>query len=384
MFLLIALCVLSQERFAMDSMKQKLSNNVTDRLSKLFGLGVIFLIVITLTSACKDKAAAGGPPMMAMPIEASVPKIQTVYKKLKATGTLYPQQQITVTSEIAGRIVQLPFKEGQFLHQNDLLIYLDDTVLQAELKKAKAAINLSQLKYERAKSLLGKGSGAQSEVDQALSELKINEANVAFADAQLKKTQIRAPFSGYVGITKIDSGEYITPGQVIAQLSDLSTLKLDFRLPEIYYQVLKTGQTVEIEVDTSTSEKFRGKVVSIDPQIDVDGRSVYLQAVIDNPNFVLRPGLFANVELIIETHENALLVPEQAIQYDNMAVENNAFVFVVKKNKDKNEEAVMQPVSTGVHEKGLVEITKGVKKDDLVITSGHVRLFPNAPVRIIK
>lgn len=350
-----------------------------ENFKKILGLGLLVLITV---AGCKDKPS--GPPMMGMPVEASTPEIKTVYKKLKATGTLYPQQEITVTSEIAGRITQLPFKERELIHQNDLLIYLDDTVLQAELKKAKAAINLSQLKYERAKSLLGKGSGAQSEVDQALSELKINEANVAFAEAQLQKTQIRAPFTGYVGITRIDSGEYIKPGQVIAQLSDISTLKLSFRLPETYYQILKVGQIVEIEVGAYLNKKFTGKVISIDPQIDVEGRSVLLQAQIANPDLVLRPGLFANVELIIETHENALLVPEQAIQYDNLAVEDNTFVYLAKKDKDKNDVAMIQPVTIGVHENGKVEITQGISKNDLVITSGHVRLFPHAPIRMTK
>lgn len=351
---------------------------------KSLGLGLWVLIVITITS-CSEKPS--GPPMMGMPVEASIPEIKTVYKKLQATGTLYPQQEITVTSEIAGRITQLPFKEGELIHKNDVLIDLDATVLKASLNRAKAASNLSQVKYDRAKSLLSKGSGAQSEVDETLSALKINEANVALAQAELEKAQIRAPFTGYVGITRIDSGEYITPGQVIAQLSDISTLKVNFRLTESYYQLLKTGQTVEIEVGAYLNKKFTGKVVAIDPQIDVNGRSILLQAQIPNADLILRPGLFANVELIIETHENALLVPEQAIQYDNLATDgNNTYVFVVKKSEDKNknDEAIIQPVSVGVHEKGKVEVTKGITKNNLVITSGHVRLFPNAPIRITK
>ena len=376
MSLLISASVMSYFRFMGGAM-------VNGTKNKGLGLWItLALSIVIILTGCKDKPAA--PPMMGMPVEASVPEVKTVYKKLKATGTLYPQQEITVTSEIAGRINQLPFKEGELIHKNDLLIYLDDTVLQAGLKKAKAAIILSQLKYERAKSLLAKGSGAQSEVDQMLSELKINEASVVLAEAQLQKTQIRAPFSGYVGITKIDSGEYITPGQVIAQLSDISALKLNFRLPETYYQVLKTGQIVEIEVGALPNQKFMGKVVSIDPQIDVGGRSVLLQAQIANPDLILKPGLFANVELIIETHENALLVPEQAIQYNNLAIENNTFVYLIKKNKDNHDEAVIQPVTIAVHENGKVEVSKGIKKDDLVITSGHIRLFPNAPVRMTK
>lgn len=364
-------------------MKQKLINSISRTIILRLGSFITLFVVIILTSGCKDKAA-GGPPMMAMPVEAGIPKVQTVYKTLKATGTLYPQQEITVTTEVAGRITQLPFKEGQLVHQNDLLIYLDDAVLQAELKKAKAAINLSQLKYERSKSLLTKGGGAQSEVDQALSELKINEANVAFAEAQLQKTQVRAPFNGYISITKVDPGEYIAPGQAVTQLSDISTLKVDFRLPETYYQDLKPGQTVEVEVGERFSEKFIGKVLSIDPQIDIEGRSILLEAQIANADLKLRPGMFANVELILETHENALLLPEQAIQYDNMATENNTFVYLAKPNKDKQLEAVVQPIVTGVHENGLVEIVKGLNKEDNVIISGHVRLFPHAPVRVTK
>lgn len=356
-------------------------------INKRIGLGtklLLSLIMLITLASCGDKQE--GPPMMGMPVEASTPEIKTVFKKVKATGTLYPKQEINVSSEIAGRITQLPFKEGELVHQNDVLISLDDIVLKATLNRAKAAGNLSKLKYERAKSLLAKGSGAQSEVDETLSASKINDANVALAEAELEKTQIRAPFTGYVGLTLIDAGEYITPGQAIVQLSDINTLKLNFRVPETYYQILKTGQTVEIEVGAYIGKKFSGKVVSIDPQIDVNGRSVLLQAEIPNPDLVLRPGLFANVELIIEAHENAMLVPEQAIQYDNLATENNTYVFVVKKGngKDKGDEAIIQPVSTGVHEKGKVEVTKGLSKNDLVITSGHIRLFPNAPIRIVK
>ncbi len=362
----------------------KISKRLAKKRMTLITLMILIIWISSLLVACGDKATGGAPPMMGMPVEASIPQIKTVHKKLNATGTLYPQQEITVTSEIAGRITQLPFKEGQLLNKNDVLIYLDDIVLQSQLRKTKAALNLSQLKYERAKSLLKKGSGAQSEVDQALSELNINEANVAFAEAQLEKTQIRAPFKGYIGITKIDAGEYITPGQVIANLTDISSLKLNFRLPESHYQILKVGQVVEIEVGAYRDQKFTGKVVAIDPQIDLSGRTVLLQAQIANPDLVLRPGLFAKVELIIETHEKALLVPEQAIQYNHLEVENNTFVYLVKLNKDKQPEATIQPVITGVHENGLVEVTRGISQHDKVITSGHVRLFPHAPIRVIK
>lgn len=313
------------------------------------------------------------PPEMAMPVEAAKPVKQDVAKVVNATGTLFSEKQITVSTEVPGRVVALPFKEGEKVNKGDILLKIDDSLLQAELNKAKAALALSQLQYDRTKTLLAKGTGTASETDQALAKLKIDEATVAQSQAQLEKTTIRAPFDGYVGIRKVDEGEYVTQGQDIVSLQNMDTLKVQFRIPEIMLAKLQPNQEIELSIDAFPEKKFMGKVTAIDPKVDVAGRSVLLQAEIANENKMLRPGLYVNVSLILERHKDALLVPEQAVQFNG----NQPYVFVVVDKK-----AAPKNVTLGIHTNGMIEIPTGITPDDKIITAGHVRLFPGVGVMV--
>lgn len=322
-------------------------------------------------------AAAPAParPAAAVAVEAARVAIGTVVEDLRALGSLRPNEAVTVSTEIAGRVARIGFVEGQAVREGEVLVELDATILQAEAAKARSDLTLARANHARAEALASKGLGTLRARDEARAALQAAEAEVALAQARLQKTVIRAPLSGVIGLRAVSVGAYVTPGQRIVELADVDPLKVDFRVPELALAALRPGQPIRVSVDALPGKSFEGEIDAIDPIVDVAGRAIRLRASIPNRKRELLPGLFARVQIVVERREEALLVPESAV----FAEGNERFVYRVRDGR-----AARTAVQLGQRRPGQVEVRKGLARGDVVVTAGHQKLRDGAAVEVVK
>ena len=320
----------------------------------------------------KPATAPKGPPPVA--VETAAVERSPITATITAVGTLQADESVVIRPEIAGRVTELAIDEGAAVRAGTVLLRLDDSILRAELAQAEADLALAKSDYERNVDLFKKGSGSARARDEATANLEATTARVALARARLDKTVVRAPFGGLLGLREVSVGDYVTPGQSIVNLEDVDPVKVDFRVPEVFLARLRAGQGLSVEVDAFAGRTFEGEVFALDPRIDAEGRSVALRARIANPDGVLRPGLFARVTLVTARREDALLVPEEAI----FARGEQLFVYRVIEGK-----AELTPVRLGERQGARVEVTEGLAAGERVVSAGHHKLRPGAPVRAV-
>ena len=319
-------------------------------------------------------AQQGGPPeQFAIPVETTAVKVGPVTNRVQAVGTLRANEGIILRPEIAGKVNSIGFREGEEVAADTTLLTLDDIIYRAELAEAEARQELTRTSYQRASTLRRQNLISAQDLDQALSEYQVSQAEVALARARLSKTVLRAPFDGVVGLREVSVGDFVSVGQDLVDLLDLSKLKVDFRVPEIYLRAVAVGQIVQVTVDAIPDRSFGGEVYAIDPQIDVQGRSILIRASIDNPG-ALRSGLFARVNLIVATREQALLIPEEALVPQGQ----EQYVFRVVDGK-----AAWTPVKVGQRQFKEVEITEGLSAEDTVVVAGQLKIRDGAPVQSV-
>ncbi|MEJ2453048.1 MAG: efflux RND transporter periplasmic adaptor subunit [Candidatus Thiodiazotropha sp.] len=300
-----------------------------------------------------------------LPVETARVTADTLVNSVEAVGTLRANESVTIRPEIDGRITLINFTEGGRVKQGQLLVALDDSIYAAELKQAEARLALGRSNFNRATTLKKQGYGSDQERDQTASELQVNQAEVALAKARLEKTRIMAPFDGVVGLRSVSLGDYLTTGQDIVTLFDLSQLRVDFRLPEATLAEVAVGQRIEVRLDAFAGKTFTGEVYAVDPQIDLNGRSLLVSARIPNDSGELLAGQFARVTLILSRKEQALFVPEAALVPQG----RQQFVYQVVDGK-----VVWKQVRIGKRVGARVEILDGLQAGDQVVTAGHLKL----------
>jgi membrane fusion protein, multidrug efflux system len=320
-------------------------------------------------------AAPGGPPAgFALPVEGVAAKEGNINRQITAVGSLRSDESVTIRPEVAGRIAQVNFKEGGRVKQGSVLVTLDDATARAELAEAKAMLALGQSNAQRAEELLARGAGSAQARDQAIANLRTAEARVALLQARLEKMTLAAPIDGVVGLRKVSPGEYVQAGQEIVNLENVDPIKVDFRVPEIWFAAIKVGQKIVVRLDALPERSFEGEVYAIDPLIDVEGRSIVLRARLPNPEDLLRPGLFARVTLVLPKDKPAVLVPEAAL----VPIGSDQFVFKVVEGK-----ATLAKVKISDRRNGMVEVTEGLAAGETVVTAGQIKLRNGMPVQVV-
>ncbi len=310
----------------------------------------------------------------ATPVEAAMVKQDVLVRSIVAVGSLLANEEVMLRPEFEGKVVKIHFKEGQKVKQNDLLVTLDDSIYRDELKQADARLKLSQANTKRISSLRKKGLSNEQEADQAVSELGVNKASRALARTRLAKMVIHAPFDGTVGLRNISEGDYLSRGQDVVTLINSNPIKLEFRIPEVYLSEVSIGQTVDVRVDAFRGETFSGEVYAVAPEVDVSGRSFTVRAQIPNEDNRLVPGLFAQVELVLERKENALLIPEAAL----MPAGDKQYVYRIEDGK-----AVRAEVSLGLRQQNNVEVLSGLEAGAQIITAGQMKIMDGSKVQPI-
>lgn len=293
-------------------------------------------------------------------------------ERLATTGTVRANEEVEIVSEISGKISRIHFEEGSRVAAGELLVKIDDSELLAERQRALHRMELAERAEKRQAQLLEDGVISSENYDVARGELNVLGAELQLIEAQLLKTEIRAPFSGVIGLRWVSPGSYLSSQTRIASLNDFDPVKLDFTVPEKYSALLKVGEEISFAVEGS-DRTFPGTIYAIEPRVDASTRSLRMRAKCPNKDGVLVPGAFANVDLVLRSIPEALSVPSIAV----IPELGGKKVFVY-------EDGMAQPraVETGIRSESAVQITSGLVEGDRVIISGILQMQPGLEVEI--
>jgi membrane fusion protein (multidrug efflux system) len=327
----------------------------------------------TSTSAVARPAqpAKGGG---GVPVKVGAVRTGTISEEATAVGTLLANESVMIRPEREGRITVIHFTEGQLVRKGEKLVSLDTAEIEAQLAAVTSELTLNRSRMKRAQELHEKKFISAQALDDAREALNQSAARQAEVKARLEKSTVIAPFEGVAGLRQVSPGAYVKAGQDVARLEGIGTLKLDFRVPELYLGRIKPKQDVVVRVDAYAEEAFRGEIYAIEPAVEEASRTVLLRARVPNPGARLKPGMFARVALVLETRENALIIPEQAVVPQG----KERFVYRLADGK-----AVMERIELGLRRPGEVEVRKGLSAGQAIIVDGQLRLRDGAPVTVL-
>jgi len=329
-------------------------------------------LLLVILTGCSQKQAAGGFSMPPMPVETAAVTQETVTDPFEAVGTIEAVNAIIVVSEIDAAVIELPFQEGQAIAKGGLIAQLDDVQLRAEESRAEAILNQRKVSYERIKTIADQGLSAAQEVDDAAAALKVAEADLAVIKARLKKTRIVAPFAGMLGARRISPGAFLRAGDAITELAQIQQLKVTFSAPERFYSNVRRGAEVKVSTAAYPSEQLTGRVEVIEPVVDESTRRARIIARIENSGGKFRPGMSANVTVVLSERKNALVIPNEAVFVEG----TQSLVFVVKLDSI----VTRTPITLGTRMREVVEVLTGLEVGTLVVRAGHQKLFEGAKV----
>ena len=341
--------------------------------------GGVVLVIVALLAWPKIRPAAGasGPPAgqrSAEPLAVSAFIAQPVamQDRIRATGTLRADESVDLAAEVSGRVTSIRFQEGSRVTRGQLLLTINDSELRAQRERIRYRIELAETREQRQRSLLEIGGVSQDEYDGVLGELNVLRADLALAEAQLARMQVHAPFSGVIGLRYVSEGAYVSPQTRIASLQALSPMKLEFSVPERYSGRVRNGDAVTFTV-AGSPQTFRGEVYAVEPRVSEETRTLLIRARVPNPDGVLMPGAFADLELIVEEIDNALPVPSFAIVPELAG----RTLWVLEDGR-----ARQRSVETGLRTGDSVQITSGLAAGDTVLVSGLQMVRPGQTVRV--
>jgi len=317
-------------------------------------------------------------------VEVTTARMGTVVEQSESVGTARANESVVITAKQTGNVAIIGFEEGQKVNANHILIELENKERRADLDQARADLEQSRAardeirqSLDRAKQLRASGNVTEARLDQLESQFRAAEgrvrsmeARIRSVDARLDDVRLNAPFAGRVGLRQVSIGALVQPGTTITTLDDVSKIKVDFNVPEIFLGRLRPDLEVVAKSSAYPGKTFIGKVTAIDTRIDPATRSVKVNAMFDNPNEELRPGLFLSVEIVLEKRE-AVLVAEEAVLAEGI----KHFVFVVKDNKIERRE-----IKLNQRLPGEVEVASGLKADEVVVARGIQRVRHNQTV----
>lgn len=320
-----------------------------------------------------DAPGSGPPQKPPAPVRVKVARFDTLSDDIFVNGTLSGFESINIQPEVQGKVISIHFEEGERVSRGKVLLKLNDAELRANLMKFKAQAAIAKEKVQRLEKLTEIKGVSKEEYESALNLLRSLEADQAYTEALIQKTEITAPFDGQMGLRYVSPGSMVTTSTLIASLEQTNLLKLDMSVPEKYANLLSAGSVLKFRVEQS-EEIFQAVVYAADPRIDPATRSLKLRAKCDNPRGILRPGSFARVELKLRQKPNVIMLPSEAIVPDM----KGAKVFIVK-----NGESQPVQVVTGIRTAREVEILSGISAGDSVIVSGVMQLKPAQKVKVI-
>ena len=347
-------------------------------------IGVAVLIVVVLAGALAGIKAMQVQKLMALGksfaqppecVSSATAREEKWESTLGAIGSISAVQGVNVTTEVAGLVREITFEPGAVVAKGDLLVRLDTSSEQAQLRAAEAQADLARVNLERFSKLRAENMVSQSDLDTAEATMKQNQANADAIRATIEKKTIRAPFGGRLGIRQVNLGQYLDVGKPIVSLQSLSPVYADFSLPQQDLSRLTTGMRVRLIIDAFPDRSFEGKLTTINPDLDSSTRSIGLQATVENPDQTLRPGMFARAEVILPEEKNVLVVPHTSV----LSQPYGDSVYVIE-SKDVSAGTTptltvrQQFVHLGPARGDYVSIDSGLKAGDRIVSSGVFKL----------
>ena len=290
---------------------------------------------------------------------------------IQAVGTLLANEEVDIVSEIAGKIVGVYFEEGKAVTKNQLLVKVEDTDLQAQLKRTEYQLKLTSERLERQKILLDKEAVSREEFDRVQTDYNILQADIELLKTKIAKTEIRVPFSGTIGFRDVSVGSYLQPNTLISHLSDQYKLKVEFSIPERYATTSLIGKKILFKTESS-DKNHEAIVYAVDSKVDISTRTVIVRGMYNNTKENLKSGMFVRLTLVTETASNVILIPTEAIVPEM----DGKKVWVVSDGK-----AQSRPITTGFRSNNNIEILSGLEVGDTVMVTGLMQVREGSAVR---
>jgi membrane fusion protein, multidrug efflux system len=322
----------------------------------------------------KKKEKGGGDKNKIIPAEAIIARADTLVNSFLTTGSLMPDEVVSLKPEIAGKLIRINFREGQRIGGGALLAKLNDADLQAQLKKAEQKLDLLVKIDERQKILLQNKNISQEDYEKSASDLEIQKTEIELIKAQIAKTEIRAPFGGIIGLRKFSNGAFVSPTDEITTVQKTDIIKVDFSVPQKFSSGVKPGTKIAFYMPPDR-KKYEAEIYASEPNINEASRSLELRAKIRNTKNMLLPGTFVEVEIGFNKSDKSVMIPSQALIPDLKS--EKVYVYSNGIAKPVN-------VKTGIRSESQVEIINGISIGDTIISSGIIQLKPGAKVKLTK
>jgi len=323
----------------------------------------ILLLAVMVFTGCQQKKGkeAGAPRARPVPkVDAYVVAPSTLISEITVSGSLLPFEAVELKNEVAGRVVKLNLPEGKFVKAGTLLVKIFDDDLQANLRKLQAQMGIQEQILQRQSELLKVNGISQTDYDQASLTVNSIKSEIDVVKAQIRKTEVLAPFDGVIGLKNISPGAVVSTSTLLATIRQDNKLKLDFSVPEKYSGMIASGLNVQFTIQGDTA-LYTASVMATEQGIETATRNLRVRAMVEKPSKTLIAGTYANVKLFLGENTNALLIPTNSI----IPQERTKSIIVAKNGK-----AHFVKVETGIRSTATIEITSGVQAGDTVITSG--------------
>lgn len=341
---------------------------------------VVVILVIGLLTFIKVKfftdkkpghsSAQAGSQLVA--VTGYVVHPEVINDRITASGTVLANKEVMLVPETSGKIISINFTEGTTVSKGELLVKINDNELQAQLKRLRLQEKLAFETEARHKQLFEAGGTSQEEYDIIYSQYNTIKAELELIQAQIAKTEIRAPFNGKIGLLNVYEGSYVSQSTVIASIQQVTPLKIDFHVPEKYVSQIKINQEFYFSIQGDTT-RYTATVIAVEPKVDIGTRTLQVRALTPNSKGTIFPGVYTNIVFPVGTADSAIMIPTQSV----IPILKGQKVFVSEKGKAK--EVIIE---TGIRTENKIEVTKGLYTGDTVIVTGIMQLKPGVEMRV--
>ncbi len=349
-------------------------------VTSIIVLAVAAALILLATNFFSGGSGNEGPPAAQssapadnrLSVEGVVLKPDSLRNVIRVTGSAIANAEVELRSEASGLITQLNLREGTRVSRGQLLVKINDADLKAQRRQYELEMTLARDTERRQKQLFERGAISQEDYDLALNRLNVIEAQLALVDAQIARTEVRAPFNGTIGLRYVDTGDYLTPATRITILQNIDSIKVDFSVPEQYAGLVDRGDRIQFRV-AGVDSTFDGRIFAIEPRIDQASRSLPIRAIAPNRSGRILPGSFVEIEYLLEELTDAVLIPTQSL----IPQLQGQIVYVSRAGR-----ATPVNVRTGIRSSTKIQILEGVAFGDTVITTGILQLRDGLPVNV--